>query len=230
MKIDRTLCVVTTALTLCAVGSAHANLISNGSFEDPGIGLWYQNYGVNTGDPNYAGATIPGWSISPNNVDIVSDKFSGAPAYDGHQYLDLVGTGSTGGISQSFDTVLGQQYTLSFAYGNNPWSTTTASGLIDVVVSSLLNPIPITHDTSTTSNINWTLTSITFTGTGNPSILSFLNTVGGNNGGILLDDISVTATPIPPALALFGGGLGLISLVARRKRRRQSGSRLSFQP
>lgn len=189
--------------------SAHANLISNGSFKSPVITtIWYEDYGANTGDPNYGGPTIPDWTITTNNVDIVSDLSSTPLAADGNQYLDLVGTGSTGGISQSFNTTLGQTYSLSFDYGNNPWSTSTASALINVLVGGLTTTI--THDTSTTSVINWTPFFATFVGTGDPMMLSFVNSVGGNNGGVLLDNISVTATPLPSTWTmLIAGFLGL---------------------
>ena len=209
--------VAVAAVALLAPVSAQANLIQDGSFESPVISFaWYEDFGANTGDPNYGGATIPGWTITTNNVDIVSDLTSTPLAADGNQYLDLVGTGSTGGIEQTFKTALGQTYTLSFDYGNNPWSTSTASALITILVGGLTDFV--THTTSTTSDINWTPFSVTFVGTGNPMTLSFLTTVGSNSGGVLLDNISVTATPLPAALPLFAGGLGIMGLIGRRRR------------
>lgn len=209
------------ALSLFAAAKADANnLIANGSFEDPGITFpWYENFGTSTGDPNYAGVgvNIPGWTITTNNVDIVSDLTSTPAAADGNQYLDLVGTGNSGGISsQAFTTVAGQTYTLSFAYGNNPWSTSTASALIQVLIDGL--SANITHDTSTTSAIDWTTFSMNFVGTGNPMTLSFLTTVGGNNGGVLLDDISVSATPLPATWTMMLTGLIGFGLVVYRRR------------
>jgi hypothetical protein len=39
---------------------------------------------------------------------------------------------------------------------------------------------------------------------------------------------TVSATPLPAAIALFSGGLGLIGMIAKRKRRSQGGSRLGL--
>jgi hypothetical protein len=204
--------------------AAHANLIQDGSFETPVIGFaWYEDYGVNTGDPNYGGLQFDSsWAIAPNNVDIVSDLTSTPQASNGNQYLDLVGTGSTGGISQAFSTKVGQTYTLSFEYGNNPWSTSTASATVSV--GSLSSPAnqtaSVTHNTSNTSDIFWTLFTETFVANSTSTTLSFLNTVGGGNGGILLDDISVTATPLPSAFSMLLIGLAGLGLVAYRGRRK----------
>lgn len=208
------------AIALLAPVSAHANLIANGSFESPDIGnTWYMEYGTNILQPNYGGPSIPNWTIlAGTNVDIVSALGApgNAPAADGKQYLDLVGTGDSGGISQTFDTTKNQTYTLSFDYGNNPWSTTTASALITVALNGL--SANVTHSTSTQSNIDWTLFTMTFLGNGSPMTLSFLNTVGGNSGGVLLDNI-VVATPLPAALPLFAGGLAMIGLIGRKRRK-----------
>ena len=65
--------------------------------------------------------------MTTNNVDIVNAIYSGAAAYEGNQYLDLVGYGTTGAIAQGFATTPGRTYDLTFAYANNPWSTPSAS-------------------------------------------------------------------------------------------------------
>jgi hypothetical protein len=215
------LLVASAAVALLAPVSAHANLITNGSFESPNIGqAWYMEYGSNIGQPNYGGPTIDGWTINANtNVDIVSALGApgGAPAAAGNQYLDLVGTGSTGGISETFSTVAGQTYNLGFDFGNNPWSTSTASALITVSLNGLT--ANVTHNTSTMNNIDWTPFGMTFVGNGGQMTLSFLNTVGGNSGGVLLDAINVDPTPLPAALPLFAGGLAMIGLIGRKRRK-----------
>jgi len=50
--------------------------------------------------------------------------------------------------------------------------------------------------------------------------LSFDEVIGGNNGGVLLDAIEVTSTPIPAALPLFATGLGVLGLLAWRRKRK----------
>jgi len=211
-------------------GGAKANLISDPGFESPVITYnWYENYGTNNGDPQYGGASFDSaWVITSNNVDIVSSLTAGgnAPAIEGNQYLDLVGRGSTGAIQQTFGTVAGQTYQLSFAYGNNPWSTSTASASVtvyDTFGNVLLDYV--THNTSTTTNLDWQSYSNTFVATSATTTLSFATTVGTNSGGILLDAVDVSgpsgaaATPLPAAWLTMMSGLAGMGLVARRRRK-----------
>jgi hypothetical protein len=60
------------AVTTFAASGASANLLINGSFESPTISFpFYENYGpTNLG--NYGGTSFSGWTITVNNVDIVS--------------------------------------------------------------------------------------------------------------------------------------------------------------
>ena len=198
---------------LTVVSGASANTIVNGSFENPVIAFpFYENFGPGcTG--NCAPGALPNWTITTNNVDIVSSLAGGWPAAaaDGNQYLDLVGYGSTGGISQTFATTPGLKYSLSFAYGNNPGSTSFASAIVNVApVSSGSIPALLTASFSTTNNIGWKIFSASFLANSSSTTLSFDEVVGGNNGGVLLDAINVSATPLPSTwMLLLGGFVGL---------------------
>jgi hypothetical protein len=73
----------------------------------------------------------------------------------------------------------------------------------------------------------WVAFSQDFTATSNLTLLTFIDTQGAADAGIYLDDVSVeqlnaTATPIPGALPLFAGGLGLLGFFGVKKRRKQS--------
>jgi hypothetical protein len=202
---------VALAAVMAAPASFAANLLQDGGFESPNIGaVWYQTFT----------SPFDGWN--PTNVDIVSSLGApgNAPAYQGLQYLDLVGTGlngaqlSTGMISQTFMTVPGRTYTLSFAYANNPWSTSTASESVSVDGLSA----SVTHNTSTTTDLNWLTYANTFAATSSSATLTFTETVGANNGGVLLDAVSVAAVPEPStwAMMLLGfGGIGFLGYRAR---------------
>jgi len=48
---------------------------------------------------------------------------------------------------------------------------------------------------------------------------SFSYQNGGDNFGALLDNVSVSAVPAPETYAMLLAGLGLVSFMARRKRR-----------
>lgn len=204
---------------------AHANVLTNGSFETDVITFpFYENYG--TGCSANCGTSITGWTVTTNNVDLVS-TIGGwpAPAYQGNQYLDLVGYGSTGGISQTFATAIGQRYNISFAYGNNPGSTSFASADVTVAGFSTL----FSADFSTTSNIGWRIVSGSFLADSASTTILFNEVVGGNNGGVLLDAVNIAptdvtninATPLPSTwMMLLGGVLGFAPFVYRRSSRR----------
>jgi Protein of unknown function (DUF642) len=116
-----------------SIVASHANLLVNGSFETPVIApASFLDFGVGGEPAGFA------WTVATNTVDIVSNGVFGwtGTAFDGVQWLDLVGFGSTGGIQQTFATTPGQQYTLSFAYGNNPGPGVPVPTSADVTVTA----------------------------------------------------------------------------------------------
>jgi hypothetical protein len=212
------------AIVLAAASQASADFIADGQFnEGPTPGprdQYYLNYSTPIGP----------WQILDNNVDVIAAVNSpyGWIAPSGTCCsVDLVGYGSTGGIYQTVDLGAGK-YTLSFSYGNNPYSTGGIGAAANVEIGTgstggadnilLTN---ISHNSSTdgsVSGMNWSSFAYSFTlATASDVTFSFDTTTGENNGGIALSD--VTLTPVPPALSLIGGGLGLLGLLARRKKR-----------
>jgi hypothetical protein len=175
----------------CPAASAVYETLTNGGFEAPAVGT--ASY------LNIAPCAEPaafGWAITTNNVDLVSNGVLGttSTAFEGTQAVDLVGVGSTGGIKQSFRTTAGTTYTLGFAYANNAVSTTTASALVTLKSSAgnVLLTQTITHSTSTRSAADWKTLSMSFTAADGITTLTFETTVGGGNGGIVIDAVTVT--------------------------------------
>jgi hypothetical protein len=205
------LAVLGVAAGLALSTPSHANLLTNGSFEDPSIGTWYVN------EPS----GIPGWTVTANSVDVVAQGYNGpSAAYDGQQYLDLVGFGSTGGVqSQSFATVAGQSYLLTFAYANNPWSTSTASANVRVLdgTSNTLLFGEVTHSGSTTNKLGWSLFSRSFIADGTSSTIFFDETVGANSGGVMIDAVGVAAVPEPATWALMVLGFAGLGFMGYRQ-------------
>lgn len=204
---------------LAANGTVQAAIL-NGSFETPVISA--------ASFLNVAPGAEPsgfGWTVVTNTVDIFSVGVLGttAPVVDGNQALDLVGFGSTGALEQSFATALGQTYTLTFAYANNVGSgASSAQVAITEGLNSLLNQ-SISHSTSNGANYDWTTFSANFVATGTTAVLRFTNTLGGNNGGILLDNVAVnrfTGSEIPEPSATWLAGAGVAALAVMRKLRR----------
>lgn len=203
------------ALAACSTMSSATELLTNGGFEQPAVSGTCCT--TSPTDP------LPGWLVTPD-INVVIGTFqssAGNLAKEGNQYLDLVGQSGTGGISQSFATVLGQMYTLSFWYSHNLFNSAVGSASGSFSVGSL-NGI-VSHSTGSNSNLDWQRYSGNFTGTGSPLTLSFNNLTGGRAEGLLLDQVSVRAAVPEPGtwlqLLLGFGVIGGTMRVARRRRR-----------
>jgi hypothetical protein len=206
--------VVLMLVSMLTVVPGQANLILNGSFETPvvPIGSSWIRFGVGEEPLGFE------WTVVTNNIDIVingADGYPGIQSYAGSQFLGLVGSGSTGAIQQTFATTPGQEYTLFFAYASNPYIAEAAA---DVIVSdgvSTLLSQSIFHNTATINGLDWKTFSMNFTATGTSATLLFDNTIGSNSGGITLDDVDITAVPLPGAVWLLCSSL--LGLAAFRR-------------
>jgi hypothetical protein len=207
----RSLFALVAALSLTSTAQA-ANLITNGGFEDPVITSGFVNFvAPSTG--------ITGWTVQTNSVDIVSNTF-GAPAFEGTQFLDLVGFGSTGGVAQSIATVAGTRYKLSFAYSHNSFGG-LSSASADVTVAGIgsLLATSITHSTGSPPNLDWKLFSGSFVADAPTALLLFNETSGGGNAGVLFDAVSISAAvPEAATWAMMIAGFGLVGAATRRRR------------
>jgi Protein of unknown function (DUF642) len=145
-----------------------------------------------------------GWSVL-EDVDINHVGWSSgqgvlsAPAKDGIQYLDVVAFGANGALQQTVDVVPGASYVLALSYANNPitepvqatFSATVSARVCDHTIFSET----VSHTTSTKSDFDWTAFSKTFVAPAAIVTLEITETVGGGNGGIILDAVSLTLAP-----------------------------------
>src|SRR5215470_919203 len=101
----------------CMVPTAHANMLTNGSFE---LGA-FVNQGNATMVLNVGSTSITGWTVVTDQLAwIDTGNPFGLSAQDGNRFLDFTAypAGAPfGGISQSLATIPGQQYELSFDLG-----------------------------------------------------------------------------------------------------------------
>lgn len=203
------------ALAFLPTSAWAAESLVNGGFESPVI----SDPCCSTVPPD----ALPGWTATPN-VNVVVGTFSSAAgnlAFEGNQYLDLVGQGGTGSISQTFDTVVGQLYTLTFAYSHNLFNPAVTSASATFSVDGLAGVV--LHNTGTNADLDWQIFTNSFIATGPTATLNFTNVTGGVNEGIFLDAVSVQAVPEPGTWALMLVGFGLLGGAMRVARRRENG-------
>jgi choice-of-anchor C domain-containing protein len=166
------------------------SLIVNGSFEASSpLGPQLNFPGGST--------DITGWTVIGGNVDYM-DSASANPglvwqAAEGTRSLDLAGSPGMGGMAQSFETIAGGQYHVSFAMAGN-YSGSPAIKTMEVRAAG--QSATFTFDTTdkNAANMGWEYHTWTFTATGSSTTLELLNATSESGGiyyGPVLDDVSV---------------------------------------
>ncbi|GAA1703667.1 MULTISPECIES: choice-of-anchor C family protein [Streptomyces] len=171
-------------------GTASAAAISrfdDGSFETPAVG-------ANTFGTVAAGGTIGPWKVTSGNVDHIGDGFW--QAAEGGQSVDLNGTGA-GTVAQTFTTVPGKRYTVTYSLAGNPaGGPTVKTGSVLVDGQNFRN---FSFDITGKSfgNMGYVTQEVTFVARGTSTTLAFAST---NNTayGPVIDDVMVRdCTPCP---------------------------------
>jgi choice-of-anchor C domain-containing protein len=152
-------------------GQVRADLIINGGFEQP-----LADPTTHYTDLAAGNTALTGWTIVSGSVD-TQDSYYATP-YKGNQTLDLDGF-HPGHIQQSFSTVVGNSYSLTFAYANNIYVIDDGSipALGNVSLSGLgvgdLFSENLSHSGSTAANMNWIIGNDTFVANSTTTTLDF---------------------------------------------------------
>ena len=199
-------------LLVAGASPAAAAPFTNGSFElgsvNPGSG-WIT---LGSGNP-----AITGWEIFDGTIDYIGTYWQAA---DGSRSLDLNGNDGPAGIRQTFDTIGGGTYQVSFALAGNPdGAPLTKSVQVTSGGVSQLFTFTVPPGTSH-ADMGWVYHSLLFTAAAGSTTLSFLSDTAGAFYGPAIDDVSVTAVPEPATLSLLALGLAAGARARRRRDRR----------
>ena len=156
---------------------------------------------------------ITGWTVTGSTIDVIGPTWS---VSDGVQAIDLDGFNSTGGIQQTFSTVPGQKFTVSFDLSGNPEGNPIPKE-VEVSVDGFLQTFSYDPTGQTRGTLIWEATSFEFLASGVSATLGFRSlTPGRNSWGALIDNVSVTGNPVPAPSALLLMATGLAGFMAWR--------------
>lgn len=182
-------------LTSAMAASAHAKFL----FED--------NFNAETQARN---ASLTHWTVSNGSIDVIGTGYFDFYPENGN-FLDLDGsTRNAGKITThtAFSLNPGVTYLLSFDLGSSKYGDTNS---VNVSLGNFSETFTLAP------NAGWQPFTRSFTVlSGMSSNLSFDHT-GGDNMGLMLDNVSVTAVPEAETYALMLTGLGLVGFAARRR-------------
>ncbi|MGD0901300.1 MAG: PEP-CTERM sorting domain-containing protein [Terracidiphilus sp.] len=203
------------------------DLIVNGSFALPDVG---GNWSM---EPN---GSVPGWFTTDTagliEIDNPAVFGGGSSAYAGNQgdqSLEVNANYPEDVFQTVSNLVVGEQYTLFWAYGDRPDS---GDEELQVYFGPSVNFVPADlvatdYDYLDGSNsaVLWYPNTAVVTATSATEVLSF-NAVydngiydnGGESYGNEIDAVSLMPTPEPSTLLLFASGLGLLFSAWRRRR------------
>lgn len=161
--------------------------------------------------------TPAGWRVTAGTVDTIGTGYYAW--YGPGRYLDMNGSTRTGGrIERTVNLVLGAQYELSFSYGFNRNSGTNE--VLGFGVGGFSGSIGPTQFRTVVAPAFNTAT-YRFTATvGGPTVLYFadIGTTNRDNGGPILDNVHLSAVPVPAAASLLLLALGGLAVAGWRKR------------
>jgi choice-of-anchor C domain-containing protein len=198
------------AMVFLAVGSPAfaSSILINGSFELGPPPFSFHDIDIPPGSTD-----ITGWVVTGNGIDLLEDPWD---VSDGIRAIDLDGR-SPGGIEQTFATLLGQLYAVSFDVSGNPQGGSLLKPL-RVSVGGVSNDY--TFDATGLSTIDalvWQPVFFSFVAPAGSATLSFASLSASGSYGALIDNVQVTPVPEPTTLALVLAGIAAAGRRVRRK-------------
>lgn len=160
--------------------------------------------------------TLDNWTVTNGTIDVVGlitypTLCAGGPSPTA--CVDLDGSSSDAGTITHTQAVAAGDYRLSYWLRGNARPEYPTRGPDTVV---------ITLDTSNGGHTlpydePWTEYSLLLTGYAGGNLSIVFDHAGGDNVGLLLDDVKLEAVPEPGTLLLLGSGISALALRRRRK-------------
>jgi choice-of-anchor C domain-containing protein len=165
----------------------------------------------------YTGVT--GWTVTAGSIDIIG--LPGWAPSEGTRSIDLDGL-STGTIAQTFDTVAGSSYSVSFDLAANFYAGQVIKSVL-VTAPGFSQTYTFSSTGRTALNMGWQTESFSFVAGGANSTLSFASQdLASSAFGPALDNVTVNGvigSTVPEPASLLLGGVGLLIFVSKMRRR-----------
>ena len=198
-----------------AASAASANGIAN-----PGFETFTGSFGGDGGAQLPAGSTaLTGWSVINGEIAILrAPNAYNLGASEGIYFLDLAGYGNAGfpkGLTQTLGGLTpGQDYALRLDIGIRPCvsGASNCAGPVQVGVSVGALSEVFTHDADLPGDVWGTYRWVFTAGSASPALTLLGLSLPAGGQYIGLDNLSLTAVPLPAAAGLLAAGLaGLLA-------------------
>ncbi|MDT0581095.1 PEP-CTERM sorting domain-containing protein [Brumicola blandensis] len=198
---------VIAVLALIASSAANASLISNGSFEAPGIQSGW----------TYLSDNSNGWQ--GDNIEVWRSGFNGVTSYEGNQHGELNAhphDGTSFSIYQTFATTANSTYAYSLAYRAR--SNNDESFRLEIFTGDLNNRDHVVNfEFIDHTTREWSTFASSFIGSGFNTyfMLTSVNPTAATVGNFI-DAVVVNDVSAPTSIALLG--IALAGLISVRRR------------
>lgn len=187
----RTASINRSLLTLILIPILHAgncraqNLITNGSFENPGFADYF--YYLQAGS-----TAIPGWTVIGGEIHLNNDNFINLPAAAGDQYAEITGNVGYGKgvLSDLLTTTPGTIYELSFQLGAfNGAGASFGNAAVDVAFNGVQAGTFVNLNSLTSNGTDWEKIIINYTADSPQTRIKLTGSTAGSPYGIGIDDV-----------------------------------------
>ncbi|MER5771858.1 choice-of-anchor C family protein [Streptomyces sp. NPDC001985] len=172
-----------TGAVSAAPSAAALSRFDDGSFE-------YPTAPANSFTTVGSGQSIGPWKVTSGAVDLIGAGFW--QAAEGDQSVDL-NAGAAGSVAQTFTTIPGRTYTVTYALASNPAGGPAVKTGRVLVDGQNFQDFSFDSTGKTFASMGYVQRQVTFVANAASTTLGFASTVGGAYGPVV-DDVRVTVS------------------------------------